>query len=167
MSPKQSHQLITGVSFGATSGIITAIGMIIGLNSATSSKLAVAAGIIVMAIANGFADAAGLHVSEESEVEWEKVKHTQKEIWFTTFFTFLSVCGSSLTFAVPILIFPLKMAVIISVGWGILLLIILNCYIASIRKENPAHLISEHIFLALFVIFVSYWAGILVARFIK
>ena len=43
-----SHQLITGISFGLTSAVITSLGLIVGLNSATSSKLAVVAGIVVL-----------------------------------------------------------------------------------------------------------------------
>ena len=167
MTQRYSHQLITGVSFGLTSGVITALGMIVGLHSATSSKLAVVAGIIVMAIADGLSDAAGLHMAEEAEVEKGKAKHTPKEIWLTTLFTFLSVCGFSLTFVVPILIFPLKMAVFLAIGWGILLLILLNFYTAKIKKESPIKLISEHILLALFVIIISYLIGNLIAMWLK
>lgn len=167
MTQKYSHQLITGISFGLTSAVITSLGMIVGLYSATSSKLAVVAGIIIMAIADGLSDAAGLHMAEEAEVEKGKTKHTPKEIWLTTLFTFLSVCGFSLTFAVPILIFPLKIAVFLAIGWGILLLILLNFYTAKIKKESPIKLISEHILLALFVIIISYWVGNLIAMWLK
>ncbi len=93
-----SHQLVTGISFGITSGVITSLGMIVGMFSATNSKLAVIASIITMAIADGLSDGAGQHMSEESEVENGKPVHTHKEVWMTTLFTFLSVCGSSLTF---------------------------------------------------------------------
>lgn len=167
MTQKYSHQLITGISFGLTSAVITSLGMIVGLYSATSSKLAVVAGIIIMAIADGLSDAVGLHMAEEAEVEGGKAKHTPKEIWLTTLFTFLSVCGFSLTFAVPILIFPLKIAVFLAIGWGILLLILLNFYTAKIKKESPIKLISEHISLALFVIIISYLIGNLIAMWLK
>ena len=167
MAQKYLHQLMTGVSFGLTSGVITSLGMIVGLHSATSSKLAIVAGIIVLAIADGLADSAGLHISEESETERGKAKHVSKEIWLTTLFTFLSVFGFILTFAIPILIFPLKTAISVAIVWGILLLILLNFYIAKIRNEKPIRLISEHILLVLFVIFFSYYAGNLIARWIK
>ena len=163
MTQKYSHQLITGVSFGLTSGVITALGMMVGLYAATSSKLAVVAGIVVMAIADGLADAAGLHMAEEIEVEKGIVKHTHKEVCLTTLFTFLSVTGSILTFAIPLLIFPLKTAVFVAIGWGMLLLILLNFYTAKIKKESPIKLISEHILLALFVIAISCWVGNLIA----
>jgi len=167
MTQKYSHQLITGISFGLTSAVITSLGMIVGLYSATSSKLAVVAGIIIMAVADGLSDAVGLHMSEEAEVEKGKAKHTPKEIWLTTLFTFLSVCGFSLTFAVPILIFPLKIAVFLAIGWGILLLILLNFYTAKIKKESPIKLVSEHILLTLFVIIISYLIGNLIAMWLK
>lgn len=166
MAQKYSHQLVTGVSFGLTSGVITAIGMIVGLHSATRSKLAVVAGIIVMAIADGLADAAGLHMAEETEVEKGSVKHTAKEVWLTTLFTFISVTCVILTFAIPIWILPLKTAVFLAIAWGILLLILSNFYTAKIKKESPIKLISEHILLALFVIIASYCVGALVRRWL-
>ena len=166
MKQRYSHQFTTGVSFGLTSGVITALGMIVGLNSATSSKLAVLAGIIIMAIADGLADAAGLHLSEESEVEKGKGKHTPKEVWLTTLYTFISVAGFILTFAIPILIFNLQTAVYVAIGWGLLLIICLNIYIARIRKEPALKLICEHVFLALFVIMLSYGVGKLIAKYI-
>jgi VIT1/CCC1 family predicted Fe2+/Mn2+ transporter len=164
MANRYFHQLITGISFGLTSGVITAIGMIVGLNSATSSKLAVVAGIIIMAIANGLGDAAGLHMTEESEVENGLGKHTHQEVWLTTFFTFISIAGVILTFSIPVLIFPLKTAVFISIGWGIVLLIILNIYTARIKKESVIKLIVEHFVLAVFIIIASWWVGDFIAR---
>lgn len=162
MAKKYSHQLLTGISFGLTSAVITSLGMIVGLNSATSSRLAVGAGIIVMAVADGLADAMGLHLAEESEIENGKVKHTSKEVWLTTAVTFFSVSGFCSTFAIPILLFPMKLAVFLAISWGILLLIILNFYIARIKKERPLKLILQHILLAIFVIAISYEIGNLI-----
>lgn len=44
-------------SFGLTSGVITTLGMMVGLHSSTHSKLAVIGGIIAIAIADAFSDA--------------------------------------------------------------------------------------------------------------
>ena len=162
MAKKYSHQLLTGISFGLTSAVITSLGMIVGLNSATSSRLAVGAGIIVMAVADGLADAMGLHLAEESEIENGKVKHTSKEVWLTTAVTFFSVSGFCSTFAIPILLFPMKLAVFLAISWGMLLLVILNFYIARIKKERPLKLILQHILLAIFVIAISYEIGNLI-----
>lgn len=163
MAQKYSHQLITGISFGLTTAVITSLGIIVGLHSATSSKLAVVAGIVVMAVADGLSDAVSMHTAEEAEVEGGKGKYTPKEIWLTTLFTFLAVSGFTLTFAIPILLFPLKTAVFLAIGWRMLLLTLLNFQIAKARKENPMKLISEHILLAVLVIIVSYLVGNLIA----
>ena len=79
---------ITGISFGLTSAVITSLGLIVGLNSATSSKLAVVAGIVVIAVADGLSDAAGMHLSEEAEMEAGHARHSATETWITTAITF-------------------------------------------------------------------------------
>ena len=167
MNSKYPDQLVTGVSFGITLGVITALGMIVGLHEATSSRLAVFAGIVVMAIADGMADAAGFHVVEEAELENGKAKHSSREVWMTTFFTFLGVCGFILTFAVPILIYDLGFAVIVDIVWGILLIVALNIYIAKLKNESAIKLVTEHVSLAVVVITISYFTGKLIGGWIQ
>jgi VIT1/CCC1 family predicted Fe2+/Mn2+ transporter len=162
-----SHQLVTGISFGITSGVITSLGMIVGMFSATNSKLAVIASIITMAIADGLSDGAGQHMSEESEVGNGKPVHTHKEVWMTTLFTFLSVCGSSLTFVPFFLLFPLNTAILLGIFWGLAQLIVFNYLLAKAKKENAFPIIAEHIALAVFVIVVSYFVGLLIGKFIS
>lgn len=158
---------MTGVSFGLTSGVITALGMVVGLDSATSSKLVVVAGLVVMAIADGLADACGLHVAEETEMSEDgECHHTQWEVWLTTAFTFLSVAGFILTFTIPILFFPLESAILIDIVWGMALLIVFNVYIARVKKENAIKIILEHVALAVIVIVVSYGLGHLIELFL-
>ena len=60
------NSLKKGYSFGLTSGIITTLGLIVGLNSSTGSKLVVIGGIITIAIADAMSDALGMHISQES-----------------------------------------------------------------------------------------------------
>jgi len=167
MIKRYFHQLMTGLSFGLTSGVITSLGMIVGLHSATSSRLVVITGIIIMAIADGLSDAAGVHISEESELERGTAKHTQKEIWAATIFTFISKLIFTLTFVIPFLILPLKAAILVAIIWGMLLLIFLNLTIAKIKQESSIMLISEHILLALFVIVISHGVGHLIAMWVK
>ena len=79
------NSLKTGVAFGLTSGIITTLGLMVGLYSGTNSKLVVMGGILTIAIADAFSDALGIHVSEES-----KNNVTEKEVWEATISTFFS-----------------------------------------------------------------------------
>ena len=51
------HSFRAGFSFGLTTGIITTLGLMVGLYSGTNSRLAVLGGILTIAIADAFADA--------------------------------------------------------------------------------------------------------------
>jgi VIT1/CCC1 family predicted Fe2+/Mn2+ transporter len=149
-----NHSLKTGFSFGLTSGIITTLGLMVGLHSGTHSKLAVMGGILTIAIADAFSDALGIHISEESEN-----KHLAKEIWQSTISTFLSKFIFALTFIIPILLFSLSTAVIISVIYGLSLLAIFSFYLAKEQKINPWKVVIEHLIIALIVIALTHYVG--------
>lgn len=144
----------TGFSFGLTSGIITTLGLIVGLHSGTHSKLIVLGGILTIAVADAFSDALGIHISEESEV-----KHTSREIWQSTLFTFLAKLIFALTFVVPILLLQLSTAIIVSVVWGLSLLSIFSFYIARDQNKKPWKVIAEHLTIALVVIVITHYLG--------
>jgi len=148
------HSLKTGLSFGLTSGIITTVGLLVGLHSGTRSKLVVIGGILTIAIADAFSDALGIHISEES-----KNKHTTKEIWEATISTFLSKFVFALMFIIPLLIFQLSTAVIVSVIWGLFLLSIFSFYIAREQKAKSWKVVMEHLTIALVVIVVTHYIG--------
>lgn len=148
------HSLKTGFCFGLTSGIITTLGLMVGLNSSTHSKSIVIGGILVIAIADALSDAMGIHMSEESEN-----KHTPKEIWESTLATFLSKLVFALTFIVPILLFQLSTAIIVNIIWGLSLLGIFSFYIAREQKTNPLKVVAEHLVLTVIVIIITHYVG--------
>jgi VIT1/CCC1 family predicted Fe2+/Mn2+ transporter len=148
------HALRTGITFGMTSGVITTLGLMVGLHSGTRSRIVVLGGIITIAIADACSDALGIHVSEEAENV-----HTAKQIWGSTIATFLSKFLFALTFAVPILWLPLSMAIIVSLLWGMLILAILSYAMAKSQGEAPWKIVSEHIAIALFVIVITHLVG--------
>lgn len=148
------HSLKTGFSFGSTSGIITTLGLMVGLHSGTHSKLAVLGGILTIAVADAFSDALGIHVSEEAENV-----HTGKEIWGSTISTFLAKFIFTLTFIIPVLILQLSTAILISVIWGLSLLAIFSFWVAKATKTKPAKVIAEHLIIALLVIIITHYLG--------
>lgn len=147
-----------GVSFGLTSGIITTLGLLVGLYSGTSSQAAVLGGILTIAIADAMSDAMGMHMSEETEHS----DHTK--VWLTTIATFITKFLFALTFAIPVLLFDLDKAVIVSIVWGMLALVVINYKIAVSKGEKPAHLILEHLAIACAVIILTYLAGLGIAN---
>ncbi len=148
------HSLKVGFSFGLTSGIITTLGLMIGLYSGTHSKLAVLGGILTIAIADAISDALGIHISEESEN-----KHTAKEIWESTISTFFSKFIFASTFIIPVLLFELSTAIVVSIIWGLSLLSILSFSIAKKQKGKPWKAVAEHLIIAVVVIVVTYYVG--------
>jgi len=58
--------LKAGFSFGLTSGIITTLGLMVGLHSGTHSKIIVLGGILMIAIADAISDSLGMHISTEA-----------------------------------------------------------------------------------------------------
>ena len=149
------HSIKIGFVFGLTSGIITTLGLMVGLNSGTHSKKVVISGILTIAIADAFSDALGIHVSEESEN-----KHTKSEIWQSTLSTFFSKFSFALTFIIPVVLFSLSTAIIISIIWGLSMLCVLSYSIAKEQNSNPLNVISEHLIVALLVIFIANFVGI-------
>lgn len=153
-----NHSLKTGFSFGSTSGIITTLGLIVGLHSGTHSKVAVLGGILTIAIADAFSDALGIHISEESEEV-----HTTKEIWEATIYTFISKFFFSLTFIIPFLFFDLFKAFIASIIWGLSMLSIFSFYLGKSQKTNPWKVVCEHLFIVILVIIMTHFVGDLIA----
>ena len=148
------HSLKVGFCFGLTSGIITTLGLMMGLYSGTQDRVIVIGGILIIAIADSLSDAFGIHVSEEAEN-----KHTQKEIWESTLSTFFSKFIIASSFIIPVLIIELKIAVYVSVIYGLSLLSILSFYIGKEQKRKTWIAIFEHIIIAVVVIITAYYVG--------
>jgi len=154
------HTLKTGLSFGLTSGIITTLGLMVGLHAGTNSRLAVLGGILTIAIADAFSDALGIHVSEESENV-----HSEKEVWESTAYTFLCKFIFSLTFIIPVLLLNLSTAIIVSIIWGITALSLFSYFLAKQENKKPWPVVGEHITIAFVVIVITHYVGEWIARF--
>lgn len=148
------HPFAVGFNFGLTSGIITTLGLLVGLNSGTHSKIVVLSGVVTIAIADALSDAVGIHISEESE----RV-HSSKEIWQATISTFIFKFLAAVSFIAPVLLFNLDTAILVSVGWSLLTLGILSYFIAREEGKKPWKVVSEHILIAVLVIIATYYAG--------
>jgi len=149
-----NHSLKTGFSFGLTSGVITTLGLISGLHSGTGSKTVIIGGVLTIAIADAFSDALGIHISEESEI-----KHNPKEIWVSTISTFLAKFVFSSSFLVPVILLSLDSAFILSIIWGIFLILIFSYILARQQKESPFKVIGEHLLIVAVVLVVTHLTG--------
>jgi len=144
----------SGFGFGLTSGVITTLGLIIGLDSSTHSKLAVIGGILTIAVADAFSDALGMHVASEAEDG-----KSDGDVWRTTFSTFIFKFITAITFIIPAWLLPLEISVPICIAWSILILVITNYYLAKSRGKKVFEVIFEHLFVATLVIVISHFLG--------
>jgi len=149
-----------GFSFGLTSGIITTLGLIVGLHSSAHSTLVIIGGILVIAIADAMSDALGIHTSEESEN-----KHSTEEIWESTISTFFSKFVFALTFIIPVLFLQLSTAIVVCILWGLSLIAIFSYYMAKQQNIKPYRVIVEHLIIAIIVIVITHYIGDWVATF--
>lgn len=148
-----------GFSFGLPSGIVTTLGLMVGLNSTTHSQFVVIGGILTIAIADSLSDAMGMHFAQESE---SHLSH--KDVWKATLFTFLAKFIFSFIFIFPILLFELNTAIIICVMIGMYLIFLTSLIIARERKDNPWIVIGTHLILTFIVILIAQFVGILISN---
>lgn len=144
----------TGVYFGATSGVITTIGLIVGLHSGTQSLVAVLGGILVVAVADAMSDAMGIHLAQEADPD-----SADHHVWAATISTFVTKLVVALTFAIPLIFLPLDLAVIVSVVWGLAVIVVLSIYLARSQGTPVLHVVAEHVVIAVIVVAVSHLIG--------
>ena len=149
----KEKSIAKGISFGLTSGVITTLGLLVGLESGTGSKTIVIASIFIIAFSDGISDALGMHLSEESN------KKQTKEVWVTTVYTFFAKFATAMSFSIPLFLFSLSIGTAISVIWGTTLITALSFLIAKNNREKPVPIILEHLLIMFFVIAVSNYMG--------
>tara|TARA_Y100000310_G_C20551832_1_gene748475 strand:+ start:43 stop:1083 length:1041 start_codon:yes stop_codon:yes gene_type:complete len=148
------HERFGKFAFGISSAVLTTIGIIMGMNSATSSLIAVVSGIAVVATADSLSDAIGMYASKKSE----------RGISATTAFrsalnVFLGKAIFSATFIIPFMVFSFSNAISASIIWGLLLLTFVNIQIAFIQEENIPLVVTKNLFVAIIVMALSYFVG--------
>ena len=143
----------TRFSFGATSAIITNLGIITGLDTLAHPKLSIIGALLVIALADNMSDSFGIHIYQESE-------HIgKKEVWLSTLTNFLTRLFVSSTFIILIIVLPIRLAAVCSVIWGLLILTVMTYTIAKQQKINPFSAIFVHLTIAVVVVVASNFIG--------
>ncbi len=148
------HEKVGELTFGITSGILTTVGVLVGVNAATASKLSVIAAIVAIAVADSLSDAFGMYMSKVSE------RGGGRKVAFR--YAMGTLAGKfffPLTFIIPIAFSPLETAVWINLSWGGLVLILLSVEQALVAQESVLRQIARNVGLVIFIIAVSTLAG--------
>lgn len=145
--------LKTGLGFGLTSGVITTLGLMVGLYAGTNSRLAVIGGIMTIAISDAFSDALGIHISKEYEGRYSETK-----IWKATISTLVFKFIFASLFIIPILaIDELAIAILTNVALGLLTITAFSFIIAE--KGKSLRVAIEHLTIATLVVVAANYTG--------
>jgi len=139
--------------FGATTAVITNMGLVTGLFFSPNAKMNIIGSILVIALADNISDSLGIHIFQEAE------KLKIKEVWLSTLTNFMTRFLVSMVFVLIIALVPIKEAVVGLVVLGMTLLTVISYFVARSQNRNPLFAIAEHIAIAVIVIFASHWVG--------
>jgi VIT1/CCC1 family predicted Fe2+/Mn2+ transporter len=146
-------QIDGSFGFGLASGVVTTLGLMIGLYSSTHLKSVVIGGILTIAIADACSDALGIHFFEESG--GSKVG----KIWRSTILTFFSKFFVALSFLPAVCFLSLQTAVIANIFWSFLLVGVYSFWVSKRQNENPYRAVLEHFVIVTAVIVITYYVG--------
>ena len=149
-------------SFGSTSAIVTSMGLIIGLGSATVSPATIVGGLLIVAVADNITDSLSVHMYQEAE------QLEARAAFRATLMNFVARLLITLTFAIVVLVLPNPYdAVIIALGWGLLLLAGLSYILARARDVRALPEVGKHLGVAMLVIAASRVVGLYILRYVK
>jgi hypothetical protein len=133
-------------SMGATSAIVTSMGLIAGLAHGGDSKTSIIAGLLIIAVVDNISDSLGIHIYKESEGA------SVQEIKLSTLGNFFIRLILTLTFVLIVYMFPPNAALMIASAWGLTLLTILSYMISKVKMTSPVREMAYHLTVAVMVI---------------
>jgi VIT1/CCC1 family predicted Fe2+/Mn2+ transporter len=140
-----------GIAFGIMDGVITSLGIITGL-SAFQNSLVLFLAVIITGVADAFANAAGMHVSEEAEK-----LHGRQEVWKITLNSFFSTISVFIILATPLLFIPFHQAVLVSWIGGMLLLVWLGLFVSE--GKDKLRVVIEYVAIGVAISLISFLLG--------
>jgi hypothetical protein len=137
------------VSFGATSAIVTSVGLVVGFGSADVPKSAIISGLLIVGLADNLTDTLSIHIFQESEML------EQRAAFCATIGNFLTRACIAGSFVVLMLLLSGALAILSCLAWGIALLVCLTYLVARNRGASVTSELIKHIALAAVVIVTS------------
>ena len=152
-----------GVAFGTMDGLITILGVVIGIASATQSSGAVIISGLVAGLANAFGNSFGFYASELAE----RAEHIQEnqhvssmtETRRSTLLAFAHSLASTLVVVAPFVIFALMYAMIASLILALALLFALGAVVGKLSHASPWKFGFRYVLLGLAGATLSFMVG--------
>lgn len=141
------------MAFGISSAGLTVLGLIIGVNAALASKIAIIVSIACIAFADSMADAIGIYTQDRSEGT------SSKKAFACALNNFFGKLCFASSFMIPFFMVDIITAIIIDLIWGFALLIFVNIIIATIQGESKKKIVIKNTVVAAIVLMLSYVIG--------
>jgi hypothetical protein len=152
---------LTDISYGMTSAVITSLAIMIALSGTLNSIVTIITALLIIAIADNISDSFGIHIYQESEAI------AGKKIVKTTLSNFISRLIVVAIFILLIFLFPINVAIILSIIYGIAIIAIVSYYISKQQKNSKMFAsISKHILITIVVIIGSFIIREIIAKYI-
>jgi predicted membrane protein (TIGR00267 family) len=131
-----------GVAFGTMDGLITILGVVIGVANATQSSAIVVVSGLVAGVANAFGNSFGFYASELAEraehLHENQHVSSMTEARRSTLLSFVTSLASMIVPVVPfVLLANLRLAMIISLVAALALLLTLGGLVGKLSREEP------------------------------
>ena len=152
-----------GVAFGTMDGLITILGVVIGIASATENSGAVVITGLVAGLANAFGNTFGFYASELAE----RAEHIQEnqhlssmtETRRSTVFAFVHSLGSTIVIVAPFALFSLTSAMAASLILALALLFTLGALVGKFSHASPWRFGIRYVLLGLAGAALSFVVG--------
>ena len=152
-----------GVAFGTMDGLITILGVVIGIASATESSRAVVISGLVAGIANAFGNSLGFYASELAE----RAEHIQEnqhvssmtETRRSTILAFVHSLVSTIVIVAPFALFGLTFAMTVSLILALTLLFALGTLVGRFSHASPWRFGIRYVLLGLAGAALSFVVG--------
>lgn len=152
-----------GVAFGTVDGLITILGVVIGIASATQSSGLVVISGFVAGLANAFGNSFGFYASELAE-RAEHIRENQHvssmvETQRSTLLAFASSVGSTIVIVAPFVVFDLMHAMAASLFLASALLFVLGAVVGKFSHASPWRFGIRYVLLGLAGAVLSFIIG--------
>lgn len=130
-----------GLAFGLVDGLITMLGVIIGVAQATGEMRFVLISGLVAGVANAFGNSIGFYGSELAERGEHMVEgrepSSMTEVRRSSLLSFFTSLGAALILMVPFLVFSQTLAMVMAVVLGAALLFSLGLLVGKLWRRHP------------------------------
>lgn len=148
---------LQGLYFGIISGIITVLGLIIGLRAGTMSKKAILSGILAISVSDTFADGFALYTSKKAEKTEDKSYGPLK----SGIIVVITKLLLAMSFLLPVLFIPdIDTSAVVCLIWGCIVILVSVGYLSILRNENIIVNTSKYLVLTLFIVCITHYSGV-------